>query len=204
MRPLILGSLFWALLLTLPAQAADEKNPNDSQEIDANKLRPGFFVGKVVSTPGSDKGLTLQIQSARVERNPGQRNPYKVVKVNFEITFQMADDVAVRVLSLPIEYDDKGEMKKLTPEEFKERKGKDPKMIGFASKPEDLKGGQVVRITLARKKADMGNADKDADKEVKEDKAAAGPKNEVKMIIILDESGVGNESPGLRKPKKKK
>jgi hypothetical protein len=269
MRPAIFGTVVLVtIILTLPARAADEKanGKPGNQEIDSNKVPPGYYLGRVVGTPGSDRTLTLEIETAHLElKNPGQpinpvnnqnvanamrnqhnitnlqanvararnpkeaaqawqklqnaiaqaqqqvfqhqqaaaqQNPFKVVKDTHQISFQMADDVAVRILNLPIEYDDKGEMKKLTPDEIKERKGKDPKMIGFASSPADLKGGQIVRITLERRQPNMGNADKNAKED--KDKPAAGPPNEVTMVIILDESGVGNDSPGQRKPKKNK
>ncbi len=77
MRPSALGAGFTlALLLALPA-FADDKNPpakvDPKAPVDADKLTPGEFTGKLKSTPGSDGNFTLTVEYQHLElKNPNQ------------------------------------------------------------------------------------------------------------------------------------
>ena len=69
-----------------------------------------------------------------------------------------------------------------TKAELKELKGKDADLPGYEATPDALKAGQMLKVTLARPKAEKKDADKqDAD---------AKKGNEVTLIVIVaDEDG---------------
>jgi hypothetical protein len=69
------------------------------------------------------------------------------------------DDVTVRQYRLPPK-DPSDPKAKYTAEELKELKGDDPKLIGYTAKYEDLRIGQTVRVTLARKRVDPKDPEK--------------------------------------------
>jgi hypothetical protein len=82
----------------------------------------------------------------------------KNVKTGFkEFDLQAADEMVVRRLQPPFEFDDKGKVKKYTSAELAALKGKDRSLPGYAARSEDLQPGQIVKVYLVRKKAkDVG------------------------------------------------
>ena len=92
----------------------------------------------------AEQALTNALQAAQ---NPAN-SPYKVVTDKKVVEFHTGEQMAVRTLLLPLEYDDKGQPKKYSPEDVKKLKGPDPKMPGYEAKLEDLKTGTNVLITL--------------------------------------------------------
>jgi hypothetical protein len=255
-RRFVGAALVLALVAAVPVRAADEKKKADAadpkKDVDADKLTPGEFTGKLVSVPGSDGAFTLEVQYERVElkdpnalartenkevqqsvreereiariqsdmarsRNPRdyvrhlqdlqnamarfqaqaaqqglrpQDSPFKAVADKKDVDFHAADDVKVRTADLPVKFDEKGDIKKYTAAELKDLKGKDPALPGYEAKAEDLKVGQTVKVTLARRKADK----KDDDKE----KAKDEPKMEVTLIVIEAEAQTADK-PGKKK-----
>lgn len=94
-----------------------------------------------------------------------------------DVDLILADDVKVRIGDPPIEFDDKGNLKKYSSEELKNLKGGE-KTWGFAADTSQLKPGEIVRVTVARKKS-SGPKTKDTvpDEPV------------VKMVFILKDPG---------------
>jgi hypothetical protein len=247
-----------ALVLSL-ASAADNKPADDAKkEVDADKLAPGEFTGKLITAPGSDGSFTLEVHYDHVElkdpnalakvenqqmqqaakqqqelsklqsqlataRNPGeylrrmqqmtneinklqaqaiqqgfkpQNNPFKNVTEKKDVDFHTADGVKVRELTLPVRFDDKGEIKKYTEDEKKQMKGKDASLPGYEAKLEDLKAGQTIKVTLARHKEEKKDADQAKDKDAKE----MTHKLEVTLIVIEDD-GADAAKPGEGKKK---
>lgn len=117
----------------------------------------------------------------------------KTVKRTLEI--QADDEVKVRTLNLPIEFDGEGKLKKYTDAELKEKKGKDSKLPGYEAKLADLKVNSVVQVTLA-KNPDLapGKSDKD-----KKDVDMTEKKMQATVIVIIQE---GEEPKGKDKKKK--
>ena len=129
-------------------------------------------------------------------------------------------------MALPQAFDDKGDIKKYTPAELKELKGKDANLAGYESTAENLKTGQVVQVILKRHQAPKPppadapkkDADKDKDKDTEKEAAKDKPKekempkegaNEKKfqaqVIIIIDPGdGTGGDSKMPMKTKKTK
>ncbi|MGE3809374.1 MAG: hypothetical protein AB7K24_32320 [Gemmataceae bacterium] len=92
------------------------------------------------------------------KRRPGQRpggNQPGTVKVDVEVT--PADSVAVRVMELKPEFDQKGRLKQYTPAEALKLKGDTPaeqKLVGYKTAYTELKRGDVVQVSLATPKKD--------------------------------------------------
>jgi hypothetical protein len=132
-----------------------------------------------------------------------QQSPYVMKTETKDITFHAAEDVKVRFTSPPQAFDDKGNLKKYTPEELKELKGKDSKLPGYEGSVEKLASGMPVKFnTVTRKVPPKKDADKDKDKEAA-DKAPPESKTVVNMIIVQgDESSGSSNSSDKPKPKK--
>jgi hypothetical protein len=133
--------------------------------------------------------LAGQIQNEMV-RAPAGPSPYRVVLAYKDFDVEAPDEVVVRRLTLPVEYDDKGNVKEYTEAEKKELRGKDPKVPGYAAQWDDVQVGQKVKLYLGKKKTkdaakaddkealkgEDNNALKPADKAKAADKAQEGDK----------------------------
>jgi hypothetical protein len=147
--------------------------------------------------------LQARVQRLQAQQLKGQKDLFKVEKAHKDFDLEAVENVKVRMAELPREYDDKGYPKKYSDQELKERKGPDPKLPGYTAALEDVQVGQVVKLTLARKKPAPKPADKDGDKDNDQDKdAMADARPEVTMIVILKEAP-DLPSKGEKKPKKK-
>jgi hypothetical protein len=103
------------------------------------------------------------------------------------IDFQATEDVKVRTMILPEQFDDKGNIKKYTKEEKEALKGKDRTLPGYESSLENLQVGQKLRVVLAPVKKKPAEKDKDKDADLDKDKDAE-KKMQVKLIVILEEA----------------
>jgi hypothetical protein len=141
-----------------------------------------------------------------------QARALKVANVSQNVDFQAADDVKVRFLHLPAAYDDRGNLKKYTPAEIKELKGKDASLPGFESSVDALKVGMTVQVKLTRHQPRPAPAtkDKEADPKEKKDNAKDEPKDrnvekkmQVQLIVIANDPATGDTpSSGTSKSKK--
>jgi hypothetical protein len=89
-----------------------------------------------------------------------------------DVEFHAADDMMVRFLRPPVQYDDKGERKKLSLIDLKELRGVDPNVPGYRGQLSDLQPNQIVRVTLAEVKASK-------------EKGKTGPKMEATLALIV-------------------
>jgi hypothetical protein len=104
-------------------------------------------------------------------KTPAVHNP-KVTAVSKDLEIQTIDDLIVRRMQPPDQYDEKGTVRKPTQAELKELKGPDPKLPGYKADVNDLKNGQIVTVSLQKRKdTDKKDADKKDD-----DKKDAGKK----------------------------
>jgi hypothetical protein len=115
----------------------------------------------------------MQVGQARA-----QQNLYNVVTRYQDIDFQAEENVKVRTMDLPEQFDEKGNIKRYTKEELKQLKGKDTNLPGYESSFEALKEGQQIQVKLAEHKAKKpastspGDAkDKEKDKDAQEKEA---------------------------------
>jgi hypothetical protein len=163
--------------------------------------------GEVVKLQLAAVGVQAQLQAMGNAALPG----FKPMVNKQLVEFQDREDVKVRTMILPEQFDDKGNVKKYTKEEKEALKGKDKTLPGYESALEQLEVGQKLRVVLVevKKKStarprdkDKGpdkDADKDKDKDLDKDPDAE-KKMQVKMIVILEEA-VTDTKPG-RKGKK--
>ena len=97
-----------------------------------------------------------QIQRILAQMQVGQlrtqQNLYNVVTRYQDVEFQAEENVKVRTMELPEQFDEKGNIKKYTKEELKELKGKDTHLPGYESTFEGLRAGQLIQVTLAEHK----------------------------------------------------
>jgi hypothetical protein len=139
------------------------KNPYDQL------VRLQQFQNRVMALQAAD--AQKQFQAALDPRN----NPFKPVKYSVEFELPIVPDVRVARATLPVEYDDKGNVVEYTKDELKKRK--DPKMPGFTAKFEDLQVGQIIKVYLRKpKKTKATDKDKDKDKDAAKDKEEAKDK----------------------------
>jgi hypothetical protein len=190
------------LVLVLPVLGAD-KGKNKKKKQDRNVTaataadyqvlaRIKVIAGTLTNVETGGKTLTFQYQYQYLapKKGKGKASAYKLATGRKEFDLQAIDEVKVRLLQLPVEYDDKGHAKKYSAKELKELKGKDH-LPGYTGSWENLAPGQIVKIYLVppKKKA----AEKGQDKVQVEDKAAFdlledNKKPQIKMIVVLAET----------------
>lgn len=107
----------------------------------------------------SDDGQAAIIRKPGVGGAAGLRNMIQgkggaaaaAANVDYELT--TAEGVKVRIKELQMEFDEKGRVKKYTPEELKKRKGDTPeeqKLSGYKIDYNVLKPGDVIQVSLSR------------------------------------------------------
>jgi hypothetical protein len=119
-----------------------------------------------VPNPGGAAGVAqaqYNLQRAMAQRNP---NPVSIIQAqqalaraqqnltkmeNRDVELHAIDDVKVRMKNPPVQFDDKGRVKKYTAKELKELKGND-KQPGYPAEFADIKQDQIVEVTLVHKK----------------------------------------------------
>ncbi|HEV3083350.1 MAG TPA: hypothetical protein VGY66_26430 [Gemmataceae bacterium] len=154
-----------------------------------------FTVRVTIKIPQDNAGAAQNI--ANLQRQLiGNRDPNSINSIRLEImknqqnlvTFKddvkridcvANDDMKVRTLLLPVEYDDKGKPKRLTEKEKRALKGSDLKAPGYEADFESLKPEQTVEVHLEKAAHKSKSKDKDA-ADVKEPKKAI-------MIVIVSE-----------------
>jgi hypothetical protein len=130
--------------------------------------------------------LAVQAQQQRLA-TPGQAgSPLQITKVPKDIDLRASDEMKVRVLELPVEFDEKGKAKKWTKKEIAERKGPDPSLPGYTGDFDSLKAGQIVKVYLVKQKPAPKPVAKGKDK-VKDDDEPVEKRQEVWMVVILGE-----------------
>lgn len=117
--------------------------------------------------------MQMQMQAARLElqemqqmarmmqqlaRSAGGANnqPFRIVSTPKEFDLELQDNVSVRTMFLPVEFDDMGNAKKHSKAELAERRGSDSIKPGYAAKIDDVQPGDEATLYLLppRKAAD--------------------------------------------------
>jgi hypothetical protein len=188
---------------TLRTEKYEPKDPNNatlaSNQLNGEVQRARQLEQQFAANPTEKTRTALTRQYARVRSE--QARLYAITYKDIE--FHAANNMVVRFLSPPVQYDDKGEMKKLSLLDLQEMRGLDPNVPGFAAKASDLQPNQVVRATLRQAKpapADKPKASSEGDK------AKPAPKMEVSMAVIVvadDLTQVKQDNKDTGKKKKK-
>jgi hypothetical protein len=173
----ILAFVMTGLLLSLPVLGADDKD----KKSDAKKEEPAkkTDVKKDEAKKDDAKKDDAKKEDSKKESDKGKEAPaeklYKLTTVrgkivwrdeskkklkiqipvdndkNVEYEWQAIDEVKVRSMYAPMQFDEKGRARKPTPKELKELRGTD-KLPGYQADFSDLKDQQVVDVTLVTKK----------------------------------------------------
>jgi hypothetical protein len=115
-------------------------------------------------------------------------NGVRIVKTHKEFELEATENAPVRILNLPVEYDEKGKQKKYTAAELRKMKGNNSRLPGYSYDFDKLRADSIVQVTLK-----MPKGDKEADEGEKRPK--------VTMIVVIEE---GKEPAPGRKPNKEK
>ena len=121
------------------------------------------------------------IRNIQVELMKNEQNlvTYKDEVKKLEIALD-DDDLKVRTMLLPVEYDDKGKPRRLTEKEKKALKGSDPKAPGYEADFDSLQPNQVVDVYIVKPKG----GGKSKTREVADEKE----RHKARMVVILSES----------------
>jgi flagellar basal body-associated protein FliL len=124
--------------------------------------------------PNSIRNITVQMAQ-------NQANLVNYKDQSKDVELEIADDLKVRTLVEPIEYDDKGKPRRLTAKEKAELKGPDPKLPGYEADFDNLKVNQTVTVYVPQKKSSGKSNVKDLVFENKQKLKAV-------MVVIVKES----------------
>lgn len=89
----------------------------------------------------------MKLQQAQAN---GQKGGFKLVKDSIEFETPVSEKAVTRRETLPVEYDDKGNLKKFSAEELAKMKGPDKTAPGYMARFEDLTAGTPVRIYFGK------------------------------------------------------
>ncbi len=151
----------------------------------------------------------LQMQMAQLQQSQAYNqlrqsgavnNLMQVTTTKKTVEFHAGDDITVRRLNLPVEFDEKGKPKQYTAEEKRKLKGSKPNLPGYEAKLEDLTTGTIVKVTTAVNKAAKSQASSTATKDEKG--VSDQPKTTVTMIMILGDDPNAKTMTGDPKAKK--
>jgi hypothetical protein len=149
----------------------DETKKDDSKkESDKGKDAPpaeklfklATIRGKVIWLDEAKKKLKIRVQVTNDQ--------------NVEYEWEAIDDLKVRSVQPPMQFDEKGRARPPTRKELKELRGSDPKLPGYQADFSDLKMEQIVDVSLVTKKRPPARPPK---------KGALGEEYTPKMSLIL-------------------
>jgi hypothetical protein len=132
-----------------------------------------------------------------------QQPPQNLITIKTkDIELRATDEIKVRSLQPPIDYDDKGNVKKYTKKELAELKGADKTLPGYTADFEAIQAKQVVKVYLAKdskagakkvmkkKKAKKKKKDEDVDDD---DSLEDESKLVAAMVVIVAEPRLPKE-----------
>lgn len=100
----------------------------------------------------------LRLQERAVELAYHQARTVDIKRKTEIIDLLGSENMKVRVSGPPKKYDDKGSLIKLTKKDLDDLKGPDKKMPGYMGELSHVQKGQIVQVTLAKKKTAPGEA----------------------------------------------
>jgi hypothetical protein len=125
--------------------------PNEEAVARRAELAQELLEALAIPDPAERLERVREVRTALVEN---AANLYTIEEQQQMIPLQGVDELQVRVLKLPPVYNDKGRPRRYTVKELRELKGSG-NAPGYRADLDDLREGQVVRVTLARKKAPL-------------------------------------------------
>jgi hypothetical protein len=116
----------------------DEPEKTEKMEKPAatvNYIKQGLFAGKINDVRESDKNFSIDMAAGKGK--------------NVRLSFVVTDDAKIRTMSMPMVFDDRGNLKRPSRDEYLRAKGKDRKdqlLPGFEAEFSNLAQGQVVQV----------------------------------------------------------
>jgi len=126
------------------------------QQMQLAQYQVRMLIGR---TPNDRLQATQQYYQAAMQLAQTQQRLFRPKDYNYDVQLRFADDMKVRLLQPPVDYDDKGNLKKYTAKELQELRGKDG-LPGFTGDMDAVRSGQIVRVFLARKQVPTAQAAK--------------------------------------------
>jgi hypothetical protein len=128
-----------------------------------------------------------QLYQAAMQLQRSGANLFTVKEVKRNVELRLAEDVKVRSVLPPEQFDDKGNVKKYTKEELKELKGPDPRLPGYKADRDSIEKGRAVLVRVARRavapaKKVKGQA---KDKEAPADKEWAADNKPLVTLVLV-------------------
>jgi hypothetical protein len=102
-----------------------------------------------------------QLVAHAIEMRKRQADIYK--KATKDLKLEAGEKTKFRTLVLPVDYDEKGKIKKYSKKELRDLKGPNKRLPGYTAEFENLKKDQMVRIYPAKQKYRPRKKDKDED-----------------------------------------
>jgi hypothetical protein len=141
-----------SITVQIPNQKVVNKNDNDNNKNDDN------------NKPKNSKSKNGQNQAAQAQAKQIQMlKSMKVATEWVEVEIPIKETTKIRTKTPLQVYDDKGNIKKYSPEELKTLKGTNPNLPGYEVKIDELTPGAVVEVTLNKSPANKDDK-KDDDK----------------------------------------
>ena len=142
-----------SITVQIPNQKVVNKNDNDNNKNDDNNNKPK-----------NSKSKNGQNQAAQAQAKQIQMlKSMKVATEWVEVEIPIKETTKIRTKTPLQVYDDKGNIKKYSPEELKTLKGSNPALPGYEVKLDELTPGAVVEVTLNKSPANKDDK-KDDDK----------------------------------------
>jgi hypothetical protein len=124
-------------------------NKKEKPEVPKNPyVKLNTVSGKVAKFDEASNCLTIKVPVPYI-------NNKKFESKDVDVKAVLTDDVKIRLMVPPVQYDEKGRPKRYTNKELTDLKGEDKKSPGFPGSVEDLQANAVVRVDLVRTKEDL-------------------------------------------------
>jgi len=136
------------------------------------------------------------------DNNPNNQ-PFITVTTTKDYSLEYQDEVVVRKLFLPTEFDDTGNIKVFSDKEKEELRGKDKTKPGYPAKLEDALPGQEVKLHLTPPKTKEKKRDPKESKD-DEDPPSVSVRPTVNMIVLTKDVDRPSSVGAPEKKKKQK
>jgi len=128
-----------------------------------------------------------QMQNIQMQMVQAQRDMYHYKDVSKDYQLRASEKIKVRSLQPPLEYDEKGNVKKYTREELKALQGTEG-LPGYNAEWDAVRQGQIIHVYLAKPPAPVKGAEKKGKKiDELDDERSMQARPEVVMIMIVHE-----------------
>ncbi|NBY02982.1 MAG: hypothetical protein EBQ87_13515 [Planctomycetes bacterium] len=139
------------ITVQIPNQKVVNKNDNDNNKKDDNNKNGNNNNPKRNNNSSGNQAQNLQKQIAQAQAKQIQMlKSLKIATEWVEVEIPIKETTKIRTKT-PLEaFDEKGGIKKYSPEELKTLKGSNPSLPGYEVKIDELTPGAVVEVTLNR------------------------------------------------------